>query len=69
MKKQFTATVWQEDKWFVARCNEFEIASQGKSTEEALSNLQEAIELHFEQPTATVFPKVYKLEAEVNASV
>lgn len=66
MKKQFTATVWQEEEWFVARCNEFEIASQGRSTDDALLNLKEAIELHFDQPVASVFPRAYKLEAEIN---
>lgn len=65
MKKQFTASVWQEDDWYVAHCNEFEIASQGKSVNDALKNLQEAIELYFEEPTPTLFPAIYNLEAEV----
>ena len=59
MKKQFTATVWQEDDWYVAHCNEFEIASQGISVNDALNNLREAIELYFEKPTATIFPAPY----------
>ncbi len=69
MKKKFTASVWQEEKWFVAQCNEFEIASQGKTKDEALANLKESIELHFEEPTATIFPEIYQLEAEVNATI
>ncbi len=69
IKKNFTASVWQEDNWFVAHCNEFEIASQGKTKDEALNNLKEAIELHFEEPTATIFPEIYQLEAEVNATI
>jgi len=69
MKKQFTASVWNEGEWFVAHCNEFEIASQGKTVPEALSNLQEAIELHFEEPKATIFPSIYSFEAEVYATV
>jgi predicted RNase H-like HicB family nuclease len=69
MKKQFTASVWQEDEWFVAHCNEFEIASQGESVPEALSNLQEAIELYFEEPTATIFHSIHTIEAEVYATV
>ena len=69
MKKQFTASVWQEDKWFVAHCNEFEIASQGESVDDALNNLKEAIELFFEEPMATIFPEIYQLEAEVYAPV
>ena len=69
MKKKFTAFVSQEDDWFVAHCNEFEIASQGKSVPEALSNLQEAIELYFEEPIATIFPSIHIIEAEVNAAL
>lgn len=39
--------VWKENKWFVVKALEVEIASQGKSQEEALKNLQEALELYF----------------------
>ena len=42
------ALLWQEDKWFVAKCVEVEIASQGKNKKEALSNLEEALDLYFE---------------------
>ena len=47
MKTQtFTASVWQEDDWFIAQCLEVDIASQGESEEEVLVNLGEALELH-----------------------
>lgn len=65
MKETFTATVWQEGDWFVAQCREFEIASQGRTREEALSNLSEAITVHFEPPVATILPEVIAVEAEV----
>lgn len=67
MKRKFTANVWQEGEWFVAHCNEIEIASQGQSIDEALTNLTEAIELHFEEPVATILPKIFEFEAEVYA--
>ncbi len=44
----FTAAVIREGRWFVARCLEVEVASQGESVEEALDNLREALELYFE---------------------
>ena len=53
-KQQFSlrsgmhALVWQEDDLFVAQAIEVEVASQGKSEQEALKNLEEAIELYFE---------------------
>lgn len=65
MIEKFTATVWQEGDWYVAQCREFEIASQGRTKDEALNNLAEAIELHFESPVATIMPEVIAIAAEV----
>jgi predicted RNase H-like HicB family nuclease len=45
---RFTAVVTHEPPWYVARCLEVEVASQGKSIEEALGSLKEALELYFE---------------------
>jgi len=42
------ALIWKEGKWFVAKCLEVEVASQGKTKTEAVSNLEEALELYFE---------------------
>lgn len=36
-----------------AQCLEIDLASQGETEEEALANLREALELHFEPPVAT----------------
>ena len=53
MMRTFTASVWQEGEWYVAQALEVDVASQGESEEEALENLREALELHFEPPVAT----------------
>ena len=53
MKQKFTASSWQEDEWFVAQCVEVDVASQGKTEDEALDNLRDALELHFTPPAAT----------------
>ncbi len=45
---KISASVWQEGHWWVAQAVEVNVASQGKSEEEARSNLQEALELYFE---------------------
>ena len=42
------ALVWKEKDLFVAKAIEVEVASQGKTKKQALSNLKEAIELYFE---------------------
>jgi predicted RNase H-like HicB family nuclease len=52
MKKSLSAVVRQEDKWFVARCLEVDVASQGETEKEALNNLRDALALHFTPPVA-----------------
>jgi predicted RNase H-like HicB family nuclease len=42
----FTAAVHQEEDWYVAQCLEVDVASQGLTIPEALSNLAEAVELY-----------------------
>lgn len=68
MKRTFSASVWEEDGWFVAQCLEVDIASQGETEGEALANLGEALSLHFEPPQATITPQIKTLEVEVGAA-
>ncbi|MDA8062580.1 MAG: type II toxin-antitoxin system HicB family antitoxin [Actinomycetota bacterium] len=48
---RFTAAVTHEGGWYVARALEVEVASQGRTVDEALANLREALELCFEDET------------------
>lgn len=59
MKRAFSASVWREGGWFVAQCLEVDVASQGRTKEEALPNLREAPELYFEPPQATTSTLIY----------
>lgn len=68
MKQKFTASIWQEDEWFVAQCIEVDVASQGKTEDEALENLRDALELHFTPPVASVSPQIRSVEIEVKAA-
>ena len=68
MKRTFSASVWREGEWHVAQCLEVDVASQGESEEEALENLREALELHFEPPSPAVAPRVRAIEVEVGAA-
>lgn len=45
---RFTTAVSHEAPWYVARCLAVEVTSQGETFDEALSNLQEALELYLE---------------------
>lgn len=44
---RLTASVTREGKWCVAQCPEVDVASRGKSVEDALANLKEALDLFF----------------------
>ena len=68
MKRPLAATVWKEDNWYVAQCLELDIASQGETEEEALENLREALDLHFEPPQATLPAMIRLIEVEVGSN-
>ena len=51
MNYHFTAIITKEGKWFVAKCVELGVVSQGKTIEEAQKNLKEATELYLEKET------------------
>jgi predicted RNase H-like HicB family nuclease len=68
VKRSFTASVWQEDEWFVAQCLEVDVASQGHTEEEALANLSDALALHFAPPHATAMPEMRRIEVEIGAA-
>ncbi|MCL5667088.1 MAG: type II toxin-antitoxin system HicB family antitoxin [Patescibacteria group bacterium] len=42
------SAVWKEGKFYVAQCLNVDVSSFGKTKKEALKNLQEALELYFE---------------------
>ena len=45
----FTAVLHKEEDMYVAECPEVGTASQGKTIDEAVSNLKEATELYLEE--------------------
>ena len=58
-KKQFfTNVVWKEGKYFVAQCMNVDVSSFGKTYEEALKNLQEAVELYLEDAPEGSFNEI-----------
>jgi len=56
MNIKYNVIVQKEDDWYVAKCVDNSVASQGKTIEEALENLKEAIELYNENEEP-VIPK------------
>mgnify|MGYP003301853673 CR=1 FL=1 len=48
MKIKYNVIIQKEENWYVSKCIENSVASQGKTIEESLKNLKEAIELYYE---------------------
>jgi len=46
---QINNAVWKEGDYFVAQCLNIDVSSFGNTKEEALFNLQEALELYFQE--------------------
>ncbi len=68
MIERFAVSVWKEEELFVAQCLEVDVASQGESEQEALANLREAVQLHFEPPRSSAMQEVKVIEVEVDAA-
>ena len=70
---EFSAVVWREERLYVALCPELDVGSQGKSVEEALANLKEALELYLEdedveKPSKAEAPIVTIVKVDVSGS-
>jgi predicted RNase H-like HicB family nuclease len=67
MTLHMTAVVTSDDDWFVARCIEVPVVSQGPTVDEALANLTEALELYFEDEPAPAPPIVRPINVRIPA--
>lgn len=68
MKQSFQASLWREGDLVVAPCLYGDVASQGRDEDEALANLRQALELHFETSRADDAPTIGSIEVEVGAA-
>ena len=48
MSINYNVIIQKENEWYVAKCLDNNIASQGKTIEEAMANLKEALELYMQ---------------------
>ncbi len=67
MTRTFNAVFSREGEWYIAQCLEIDVASQGRTEDEALQNLNEALLLHFTPPVATLPPTVRHFDLEIAA--
>ena len=54
--------VWKEGKYYVSQCLNVDVASFGKTKKSALENLDEALELYFEEKKVPKFSTVERPE-------
>lgn len=54
--------VWKEGKYYVAQCLNVDVSSFGKTKREALANLEEALELYFEDQKV---PRLVEVEKPI----
>jgi predicted RNase H-like HicB family nuclease len=70
--RRFTAIIFREKDGYASLCPELDVASQGKSVEEASANLREAVEAFIETASASEIDgrlrgEVYVTTLEVTA--
>ena len=58
MKTEFKNIVWKEENDYVAQCLNIDVSSFGKTKDEALKNLNEAIELYMEDASLDDLNKI-----------
>jgi len=59
---QLKNVVWKESKYYIAQCLNVDISSFGKTKKEALDNLDEALELYFEDSANLHITKIEQPE-------
>lgn len=62
MNLELTFEIWKKANWYIARCPELDFVSQGTSPEDARRNLQEVIQIQFEEMSALGAWEDYLLE-------
>lgn len=56
MSIKYNVIIQKEENWYVAKCIDNNVASQGRTIEESIKNLKEALELYM-QDEEPVKPK------------
>ncbi|MBU1614649.1 type II toxin-antitoxin system HicB family antitoxin [bacterium] len=60
MSFKFTTLITKGEKFYVAKCLELGVVSQGKTIEEAKANIKEAVDLYLEDESVEL--PVFQLE-------
>lgn len=65
MSIKYNIMIQKEENWYVAKCLDNNVASQGKTIEEAMQNLKEALELYAQTEKIEQPKKVFITTLEV----
>lgn len=65
MSIRYNVIIQKEENWYVATCIDNNITSQGKTIEESIRNLKEAIELYYENEEPITPKETYITTLEV----
>ncbi|MSQ10969.1 MAG: type II toxin-antitoxin system HicB family antitoxin [Dehalococcoidia bacterium] len=58
MAYTLTALITRDGKWFIVRCPELGVVTQGRSLDEAMKNIQEACHLRLDGEDPAEFPEL-----------
>ena len=65
MSIKYNVIIQKEENWYVAKCLDNNITSQGKTIEEAMKNLKEALELYMQDEEPVKPKEIYITTLEV----
>ena len=65
MSIKYNVIIQKEENWYVAKCIDNNIASQGKTIEESMANLKEALELYMQNKTLEKPKEIFVTTLEV----
>ena len=65
MSIKYNVMIQKEEEWYVAKCLDNNVASQGKTIEEALKNLRDALELYLQNEEIVQPKETYLTTLEV----
>lgn len=65
MHIRYNVIIQKEGKWYIGKCLDNNVASQGVTIEEAMKNLKEALELYYENEEPIMPKETYITTVEV----
>ena len=69
MNIKYNVVIQKEEEWYIAKCLDNSVASQGRTIEEAIQNLKEALELYYESEEPILPKEILVTTVEVTVWV